>query len=233
MNVLVSLIILATCAIIFICAIFLKRKALATSLAPTRTQAPPPAAANPTAPTAGTPSTKKKWSKYVPWKTALILLVIALFFFQYPRDIILSWIRNPAITNSITGTEISRSVIVRAFDDFDVCDLEPNHLYTFVKATTSHRSGDPKDDNKLFPRRNKGDGEITWGSVDGRVSMEPEKLPYKDGNYHFGILVNDQPPGRSIESDAKGCVKGSFNTNIARYFEVPDPFGMAFVFRGQ
>lgn len=187
---------------------------------------------SPATPTTSSPPTKKKWAQRVPWKT-LTALFFALFFFQYPRDIILSWIRNPAITNPITGTEISRSVIVRAFDDFDVCDLEPNHRYTFVKATTSHRNSDPKDDNKLFPRRNKGDGEVTWGSVDGRVSMEPEKLPYKDGNYHFGILVNDQPPGRSIESDAKGCVKGSFNTNIARYFEVPDPFGMAFVFRGQ
>lgn len=187
---------------------------------------------SPATPTASSPPTKKKWSQRIPWKT-LVAFLFALFFFQYPRDIILSWIRNLAITNPITGTEISRSVMVQTFDDFDICDLKSDHLYTFVGATTSYRSNDPKDDNKLFPRRNKGDGEITWGSVDGRVSMEPEKLPYKDGNYHFGILVNDQPPGRSIESDAKGCVKGSFNTNIARYFEVPDPFGMAFVFRGQ
>lgn len=88
MRFIVSLIILATCAIIFICAIFLKRKALATSLAPTRTQAPP-AAANPTAPTAGTPSTKKKWAEYLrnPLKSKFAPIIIAvtagLWFFSY------------------------------------------------------------------------------------------------------------------------------------------------------
>lgn len=164
----------------------------------------------------------------------LLLLLFAISMaFQGPRDWLLDKVNRPENFHIFTGTEISRSVMVRTFDSFGVCDLEPNHRYTFVKATTSHRSGDPKDDNKLFPRRNKGDGEITWGSVDGRVSMEPEKLPYKDGNYHFGILANDLPPGRNIVSDAKGCVTASFNTNLIRYFEVPDPFGMAFVFRGQ
>ena len=122
MNLIVSLIILAACAIIFAYAIFLKRKALATSLAPTRTQRPPPCCNQPLRLQA--PLLPKKWSKYVPWKTTLILLVIALFFFQYPQDIILSWIRNPHNQFDHRYRDISRSVIVRTFDDFDVCDLE-------------------------------------------------------------------------------------------------------------
>ena len=184
-----------------------------------------------TTPASETAPVKRKWTKYVPWKTALVVLVIALFSFQGSRDLILSGARNPEVTKPFTGTEIFRSVLVKSFEKFDVCDLEPNQRYTFVQATTEFRDSDPKKDNRIFPKRNKRDGEITQSSIDGKFSMEAEKLPYKDANYSFGILINDLPPGRVVTTDSKGCLKAGFNSNLLQYYEPLGPFGMAFFFR--
>lgn len=85
MNLIVSLIILAACATVFACAIFLKRKALATSSAPTRTQTPPSVAT----PTASSSPAKKKWTEYLwnPLKSKFALIIIAivagLWLFSY------------------------------------------------------------------------------------------------------------------------------------------------------
>lgn len=174
---------------------------------------------SPATPTTSSPPTKKKWSKYVPWKTALILLVIALFFFQYPRDIILSWIRNPAITNSITGTETVRSVTVSRLEGTDVCDLKPNTSYHFTGA----RVGSP--DKVTYQIRNKRDGEIVSARITGMVTQDASKHPYRDPNYDFGILLNGVPPGRQVETNSAGCLQISFNTPLAPFFNM-DPTGI-------
>ncbi len=179
------------------------------------------------APAPGATPAKKRWTSWLPIKTLsglfkVIAIVIALAsLFQPTRDIMLDLVRRPEVSTAITGMETTRSVQVSSLTDFKICDLKPDTTYTFVKAETSAR------DDVSYEIRNREDGSMQVVRITGMLSSAPEKLPYPDGKYDFGILLGGIPPGRRTETNGEGCLRASFNTNLGQFYGVI-PFGMSF-----
>lgn len=187
----------------------------------------------PATPTQGaTPATK--WTAWIPLKTwtpriwVVGVILAFAFFFQPSRDFLLDWLKGLDAPTAITGTETVRSVLVEKFDGFDICDLKPETSYTFVEAKTEKQNGDEVS----YKIRHRTTNFEQLSRITGMFSSTPEKLPYKKGDYADGILVNGVPPGRRAETNEKGCLRGSFNSDdeSARYFDIV-PIRMSFSFR--
>ncbi len=155
----------------------------------------------------------------------LVLLVIA-FIFQWPRDAIMDLVNRPEVSTAIVGTETARSLRVSRLDGWEICDLKPESTYTFVKATTEKLYGDDTS-YKIRKKKNKREEVI---KITGMEVSSPEKLPYPDAKYAFGILLNNTPPGRRVTTDNKGCLQGRFNTSFTSY-EIAHPIHMGFTLR--
>ncbi len=155
---------------------------------------------------------------------AIIGLAILFFgismMFQGPRDWLLDKVNRSEIPTAITGTETVRSVLVEKFDGFDICDLKPETSYTFVEVRTEY------SDKTTYRIRNKTNGEIVSTKVTGTITQDASKHPYRKADYDFGILVNGVPPGRRVETNSTGCLRGSFNTPLTQYFEMEHSTGM-------
>lgn len=168
----------------------------------------------------------------IPVKPLIILTILILtlaFLFQPSRDLILDMVRESRIPEKITGTETVRAVLVTTLDGFDICGLEPNGSYTFVGAKTEKQNGDEVS----YKIRHKTSSFEQLCRVTGMFSPTPEKLPYKDGDYAFGILVDGVPPGRVTKSDSSGCLRATFNSESVQYFNiVPISIGVHLRFNG-
>ncbi len=154
-----------------------------------------------------------------------VLLVLALIF-QWPRDALMDLVNRPEVSMALVGMETARSLRVSQLEGWEVCDLKPESSYTFVKATTEKLYGD----DISYRVRGKESRKEQVMKITGMVVSSPEKLPYPDAKYAFGILLNNTPPKRKVTTDGKGCLQGRFNTHIAELYEM-DPIHMGFTLR--
>lgn len=159
------------------------------------------------------------------WLFAIIILFVLLF--QPARDRALDLFRRLEVSKAFTGTETVRSVLADKLDGFEVCGLEPEASYMFVEAKTGRRKN---GDEASYTIRHKASSSTERANITGDFFSEPEKLPYPDKNYAGGLLVNGLPPGRTVTTNKRGCLKGSFNMEGGQYFDI-DPISIGITFR--
>lgn len=154
----------------------------------------------------------------------LLGLVISMAF-QGPRDWLLDKVNRPEVSKAFTGTETVRSVLASKLDGLEVCGLEPETSYMFVRAKTEKKNGDETS----YTIRHKASGSTERAKITGDFFSEPEKLPYPDKNYAGGLLISGLPPGRTVTTNKGGCLKVIFNMEGAQYFDiVPISIGITF-----
>lgn len=159
--------------------------------------------------------------KWIP--ILLVLAALGSFMFSGVRNAALDTWRQVSSSPAVKGTETTRSIRVATLESFDICGLQQDTSYVFVKATTT------ANDRVSFQTRSKKSGKIETHKITGMFSATPEDLPYPDASYAYGALINNLPPGRLVTADERGCVKGRLNTNLSKYRSV-DPFNMGYYF---